>query len=141
MVLAILAATTEPTFSFLLPVGLASVGFASVLLVSVMVSLPALLAQFPLAQHGQHPRPILPQRPGFLQTVHLSHGHLEPQPEHLLPAIAQRLLQFGLVETARFVRILFHFVGSIFKNSGFKNSGFKNSGPTDTRSRAKPAWS
>ena len=40
----------------------------------------------------------------FLQPVHLPHGHLELEPEHLLLHFLEPLLQLVLVEIPNFLR-------------------------------------
>src|SRR5690348_2859864 len=55
-----------------------------------------------------NPCALFAQRADLLDSVHLAHRHLEPQPEHLLGAFAQLLIELGRIQRPEFFRVLLH---------------------------------
>src|SRR3954465_1391543 len=94
MVFCILVDTTSPIFSFLC---------AWVACCSAMLFTRS--GKFPFAQHRENAGAGLLHRPDLLQAFHLSHRHLELQPEHLLIHILELPLEFRCVEIANFLRL------------------------------------
>src|SRR5207237_6624353 len=72
------------------PTGAALVCSSAIFLLSFFLGLRSrrrLRMQLALPQRTQHARAVLFQLPQLLETVGLSHGQLEPQPEHLLARV------------------------------------------------------
>src|SRR5438093_4980240 len=96
MVFVILVETTSPTFSFLWPF------FSSAIRLPFLSR--GLLRQLALTQNRKNARAGLFHATDLLETVHLAHRHLQPQPEKLLVDVAQLVLQLRAVQIANLLR-------------------------------------
>src|SRR5437879_5895214 len=63
-----------------------------------------LCSQLALPQDGENACAIFSHGAGLFQTLHLSHGHLQAQPEHLLFDVAQLRLEFRTIQVAQVLR-------------------------------------